>query len=372
MQTNGLPAQYGLHPGGVVNIVTKSGSQCLPRRPVRVSAQRRSQRPTGGCSNGTQPKRDSLKRNQFGGTVGGRIIKDRLFFFGGYQGTRQRSDPSANTAYVPTAAVLQGNFSVVDAAKSAGGCLSSCPAVEGPVRSCLCRQPDSHFLVRSGGVQAGLQLPAEFLRIPAGLSNTAISPTTPTTSGSAAWITSINDKHSFFGRYYTIRLQGAVAVRRQQRPDHRTIGQPGRNENMTIGDTYTLSPTMVNSFHVTANRRRDNRAVASNDFSPEHAGREYVGGAFQLHAAHCQQLLRRRVQHRLRHVRAGHVRRQHVSGVGRFHVDSGQTPVLVRLRRPQEPVQLGQQPAGGRAIHVQRRHHGGRHGRPPASAASPA
>ena len=33
--------------------------------------------------------RDTLKRNQFGGTVGGRIIKDKLFFFGGFQGTRQ-------------------------------------------------------------------------------------------------------------------------------------------------------------------------------------------------------------------------------------------------------------------------------------------
>ena len=43
VQTNGLPAQYGLHPGGVVNIVTKSGANAIPRRPVRLSPQRRSQ-----------------------------------------------------------------------------------------------------------------------------------------------------------------------------------------------------------------------------------------------------------------------------------------------------------------------------------------
>jgi len=79
-------------------------------------------RPEGAAT--TQPKRDTLKRNQFGGTAGGRIIKDKLFFFGGYQGTRQRSDPSQSTAYVPTAQVLQGNFSVIDASKANGGCLA--------------------------------------------------------------------------------------------------------------------------------------------------------------------------------------------------------------------------------------------------------
>ncbi len=54
--------------------------------------------------------RDSIKRNQWGGVIGGRIIKDKLFFFGGYQRTSLRSDPADQTSYVPTAAMLQGNF----------------------------------------------------------------------------------------------------------------------------------------------------------------------------------------------------------------------------------------------------------------------
>src|SRR5271157_3493914 len=78
VQTNGLPAQYGLHPGGVVNIVTKSGSNGFHGdlfyffRNYELNA-----RPKGDAY-GTQPPRDSIKRSQFGGTAGGRILKDKL------------------------------------------------------------------------------------------------------------------------------------------------------------------------------------------------------------------------------------------------------------------------------------------------------
>src|SRR5579872_885186 len=55
--------------------------------------------------------RDSLKRNQFGGTVGGPIKKDKLFFFAGYQGTIVRSDPPTTVNSVVTQAMLNGDFS---------------------------------------------------------------------------------------------------------------------------------------------------------------------------------------------------------------------------------------------------------------------
>src|SRR5438093_1497717 len=58
-------------------------------------------------------KGNTLKRNQFGGTIGGAIIKNKLFFFGGYQGTIQRSEPAQNIAFVPSAAMLAGDFSAL-------------------------------------------------------------------------------------------------------------------------------------------------------------------------------------------------------------------------------------------------------------------
>jgi len=127
VQTNGLPAQYGLHPGGVVNIVTKSGANAFHGDMFEFLR-------NGALNARTEGTlvRDTLKRSQFGGVGGGRIIKDKLFFFGGYQGTRQRSDPASNTAYVPTAATLAGDFSVADGGRATGGCLATARALKDP------------------------------------------------------------------------------------------------------------------------------------------------------------------------------------------------------------------------------------------------
>ena len=115
VETSTLPARNGLHPGGVVNAVTKSGSNRWHGdlfefiRNGDVNA-----------INYFAPRQDSLKRNQFGGTFGGRIIRDKLFFFGGFQQSDIRQDPSSSTAFVPTAAALAGDFSALDGA----GCQS--------------------------------------------------------------------------------------------------------------------------------------------------------------------------------------------------------------------------------------------------------
>jgi hypothetical protein len=58
-------------------------------------------------------KHNTLKRHQFGGTLGGPVIQNKLFFFGGFQGTTLRADPGDNQAFVPTQQMLNGDFTTI-------------------------------------------------------------------------------------------------------------------------------------------------------------------------------------------------------------------------------------------------------------------
>jgi len=65
--------------------------------------------------------RDTIKRNQFGGTLGGPILKNKLFFFGAYQGTTIRTAPSNQLAVVPTAQMMAGDFTAFASPACNGG-----------------------------------------------------------------------------------------------------------------------------------------------------------------------------------------------------------------------------------------------------------
>ena len=105
-QTSNFSAEYGQNSSGVVNVVTKSGTNVFHGDAFEFVRNAQF-----NARNFFSAKRDQLKRNQFGGTIGGPIIKDRLFFFGGYQRTTIRNTRNDQSAYVPTASDLAGDFS---------------------------------------------------------------------------------------------------------------------------------------------------------------------------------------------------------------------------------------------------------------------
>jgi hypothetical protein len=110
--TSGLSAQSGVHSGASVNAVTKSGTNALHGNAFEFFRDRRFNAKDPFALIGPDGERadDGLNRNQYGGTLGGPIIRDRLFFFGAYQGTRVREQPASEIDYVPTAAMLAGDF----------------------------------------------------------------------------------------------------------------------------------------------------------------------------------------------------------------------------------------------------------------------
>jgi len=105
VETDNLSAQYGIGAGAVVNLVTKSGTNEIHGDVFEFV-----RNGDFNARNFFAPTQDTLKRNQYGGAIGGPILKNKLFYFGTYQGTKIRSAAQGNVAFVPTAAERTGDF----------------------------------------------------------------------------------------------------------------------------------------------------------------------------------------------------------------------------------------------------------------------
>ncbi len=115
VQTANYSAKYGGNAGGVVNVVTRSGANELHGSLLEFV-----RNAEFNARNFFAAKRDQLKRNQYGGTISGPIMiphlydgRNRDFFFFGYQGTRIRNIGGTSSAFVPTVANENGDFSNV-------------------------------------------------------------------------------------------------------------------------------------------------------------------------------------------------------------------------------------------------------------------
>ncbi len=104
--TNNFDAEYGEFSGGQINVVTKSGSNVFHGdafeflRNTHLDAR-----------NFFSPTRGAFNQNQFGGTFGGPVRKNKIFFFGDYQGTRSTQGIDSGQIPVPSLADRTGNLS---------------------------------------------------------------------------------------------------------------------------------------------------------------------------------------------------------------------------------------------------------------------
>jgi hypothetical protein len=104
--TSNFDAEYGEFSGGQVNVITKSGNNAFHGNAFEFL------RNTDlDARNYFSPTRGAFRQNQFGGTLGGPIHRDRVFFFADYQGTRQTQGIDTGTLSVPSNADRSGNLS---------------------------------------------------------------------------------------------------------------------------------------------------------------------------------------------------------------------------------------------------------------------
>jgi Carboxypeptidase regulatory-like domain/TonB dependent receptor len=98
-------AEYGEFSGGQISVITKSGTNALHGNAFDFL------RNTDlDARNYFSPTRGAFRQNQFGGTIGGPVRRDKVFFFVDYQGTRQTQGVDTGTISVPSAAQRNGNF----------------------------------------------------------------------------------------------------------------------------------------------------------------------------------------------------------------------------------------------------------------------
>jgi hypothetical protein len=109
VQRTAYDPQFTHTDGGVVSMITKSGSNAFHGTAFEYLRNNHLDA-NGWTNNHNKIARPLFQRNQFGGSLGGRVWRDKAFFFGAYEGFRQ-AQPNTYTYLVPTALERAGNFS---------------------------------------------------------------------------------------------------------------------------------------------------------------------------------------------------------------------------------------------------------------------
>ena len=265
-ETSALTAQNGMHSGGAVNVITKSGSNSFRGDGFEFFRHH--------ALNATDPfavkdaagnrKDDGLKRNQYGATLGGPIAKDRLFFFLGYQGTNIRQVPTDNRAFVPTAAMLAGDFTAfASPACNAGRQVTlAAPFVGNKISPAL-------FSKAALNISAKLPTTSD----PCGLVQYGL----PTASDEWQQVTKVdyqlNQKHRVFGRYIGTSFFRPPPFSLPEANANLLVTSIGGRDQLastfTVGEDYVISPTVLNSVRVAFNRTNITRTSTDFFSAPE-------------------------------------------------------------------------------------------------------
>jgi hypothetical protein len=255
VETSALPAQYGQHSSSAINAVTKSGTNSTTGNLFEFfrDASMNATNPFAALGPDGKRRDDGLNRHQFGGTLGGAVVSDRLFYFGGYQRTRIRRVIPTAFQFGPTPAMLAGDFTAIaSAACNAGRAV--------PLRAPFVNNRIDPALLSPASVRLARLLP------------------TPANDCGQVFFDRIDDadQHIFVGRLdYSMSNNHTIFGRYQ----HERLDTPGdydgvalmsssnasfvnRTYSFVAGDTLVIGSNIVNSVRATVNRGNYRKTAA--------------------------------------------------------------------------------------------------------------
>ncbi len=257
--TSDYTAEYGRNGGGVISVVTKSGANQIHGSLFEFIRNRDFDANDYFNIQQGLPRLD-LKRNQFGATLGGPIVKNKAFFFLAYQGQRQVQAIPVIDSPVYTPQELQGDFSNA----STGG-----PPDPGVV-AFLTANP--YFAASTNGGAANAQInPATFDPVAQNYINAGLIPSAP--SGLLSTTENAQDNRNELTSKFDLnlntkdKLSATIALNRAGDPYAGTInpapyasvpGFPSKNTAnyyfLNLGYTRIFSPTLLNEFRFVVHR----------------------------------------------------------------------------------------------------------------------
>jgi hypothetical protein len=232
--TNNFDAEYGRYPGGVVNVITRGGSNSLHGLAydyLRNSAL--------NLKNYFATRVTPLVQNQFGGAAGGPIVHNRAFFFGSYEGLRISTPTQilSTAVNLPTLAETHGDFSALPASKQPN---VSCNGVQGVICPNLL-DPVAQNLLKFVPLASASGVSPEQDAHGSTVANQYLARSDYQLSSS----------HQFSGEFFqsfgTVINPGLYA---NQILDYSTARQLNTTANIILNDVWTISPKKLNTARV--------------------------------------------------------------------------------------------------------------------------
>ena len=264
VEAAGLSAQDGMHTGGMVNVVTRSGTNTF-----HGSAFEFIRNNYLDATNFFSTKKDTLHQNQFGGTFGGPIIKNKLFAFAAYQRTQASQSQASTEAHVPTAANLAGDFSVT----AGPNCTTSkTNQLVDPLTGVAL--PGNKYATQPTYNAQSLNLLKYLPAIDPAVDTQGcglVSYAIPSKTSDNQFVTrvdyTINGRNNLYARYFIDGYQAPAFYSPTNILITTQSGNLQRVQTFTLGEAFTINSKMVNTAHITVMRRRNNRGYSSDDIN---------------------------------------------------------------------------------------------------------